>query len=108
VARSQTAPGAGDTINPGATVGAAGNDVYYFVVDTTNGGVAAAEPQLSAGWSTPSLYNEVLPDFDVNVGALNLGRRSGAGGTLPTMRPGSVGFDTDVYTGLSWAVGAHP
>lgn len=105
VGRSQTAPGAGYSINPGATVGGAGNDLYYFVVDTTNGGSASAEPVLSPGWSTPSLYNETLPDFDENVGALNLGRASGAGGTTPTMAPGSTGAKTDTYTGLSWAVG---
>jgi hypothetical protein len=106
VARSQKGPGAGYTINPGAPVGGAGNDLYYFVVDTTNGGSATAEPVLSPGWATPSLYNETLPDFDENVGALNLGRASGAGGTTPTMAPGSTGATTDTYTGLSWAVGS--
>lgn len=89
-------------------MGGTGNDVFYFVVDTANGSFASSEPVLSAGWSTPTLYNETLSDFDVNVGALNLGREAGAGGTTPTMQPGSTGYDTDAYTGLAWAVGtAH-
>lgn len=105
VARSQTAPGPGNSINPGVPVGVAGNDVYYLVVETTDATSASEEPVLSAGWSTPKLYNEVLPDFDVNVGALNLGRRPAAGGTTPTMQPGPVGYGSDVYTGIAWAVG---
>jgi hypothetical protein len=92
VGQKLTAPGAGNTLLPGGTVGITGCSTYQIAIDNTHGGGAGFSPGLGALGGTL-----VTTGFDATAGSWTIGADTTLGGTNSGMAPGSsdsTGADT--------------
>lgn len=91
-------PGAGQTLTPGGAVGNSGDLVYLFAVDVQSFTSPVAG---SGGFTIPA----ALTNTNANIGNWAAGYNASAGGTTPSMSPGT-GANSDEHGVLSFALQA--
>jgi len=93
VGQRQNSPGSGNTLNPGASVANSGDLVYLFAVDTAGATTAQQAVAGTGGFTIPA----GVTGNNTNIGcAWAVGYNASAGGTTPTLAPGT-GSGSDEY-----------